>query len=343
MFERFASRQRGLPRPLCAPFVGKVFIDDVWSGGSKDGISNVTGIKYPLLSEAIKQGLYHPNCKDSHTTYFEDISTPPGGSKYTADELDELAEEYKAKQKSKQASSQAERMERMSRFSLDSDNKRVYAARGKRWRRAERGFKGETHYIKESESSNIPEIKQAAEKAVEKTSKGGIIEYEKDVKKDVQAAFEDVYQQMTDKFGSITTVSRVSTLPNSTTAYGSYNDNSGELAIRFANKKDCLTLHRAKAVQMKKEGKWSSSHPLHTFRHEIGHAIQAEHRKSDPLWGEKLEKIRKIMGESKDMVSEYAQITLDEFISECIAESMTKKARKTARDVVNIILGDSKN
>ena len=46
--------KRGNACPLCLPFVGKVFIDDVWSGGRRsDG-------RYPLLSEAIAAGLYHP-------------------------------------------------------------------------------------------------------------------------------------------------------------------------------------------------------------------------------------------------------------------------------------------
>lgn len=46
--------KRGNACPLCAPFVGKVMIDDVWSGGRRsDG-------RYPLLSEAIAAGLYHP-------------------------------------------------------------------------------------------------------------------------------------------------------------------------------------------------------------------------------------------------------------------------------------------
>ena len=119
---------------MCAPFVGRVFIDDVWSGGPKDGISPVTGIKYPLLSEAIKKGLYHPNCKDAHTTYFEGISTPPENSQYTADELDELAEKYKISQHQNFAQNEAERMERMSKFSLDKDNKRAYGARAEQWR-----------------------------------------------------------------------------------------------------------------------------------------------------------------------------------------------------------------
>lgn len=41
------------PCPKCLPFVGKVMIDDVWSGGSsRDG-------PYPLMSNAIAAGLYH--------------------------------------------------------------------------------------------------------------------------------------------------------------------------------------------------------------------------------------------------------------------------------------------
>lgn len=40
--------------PKCLPFVGKVLIDDVWSGGdASDG-------NYPLMSSAIAAGLYHP-------------------------------------------------------------------------------------------------------------------------------------------------------------------------------------------------------------------------------------------------------------------------------------------
>lgn len=67
--------KRGNPCPKCLPFVGKVLIDDVWSGGSKDGVDPETGKKYPLMSYAISKGLYHPRCKDSHTTYFPGIST----------------------------------------------------------------------------------------------------------------------------------------------------------------------------------------------------------------------------------------------------------------------------
>lgn len=74
--------KRGNPCPKCLPFCGKVMIDDVWSGGSsRDG-------PYPLLSYAVAEGLYHPRCKDSHTTYFPGIST--ASDTWTDEELEKI-------------------------------------------------------------------------------------------------------------------------------------------------------------------------------------------------------------------------------------------------------------
>lgn len=56
--------------PKCSPFVGKVIVDDVWSGGTAEEAEKGG---YLLMSECIKRGLYHPNCQDSHSTYFGDI------------------------------------------------------------------------------------------------------------------------------------------------------------------------------------------------------------------------------------------------------------------------------
>lgn len=53
--------------PLCSKWEDKVLIDDVYSGGSKkDG-------NYPLLSNAMKQGFLHPNCRDSVATYYPEL------------------------------------------------------------------------------------------------------------------------------------------------------------------------------------------------------------------------------------------------------------------------------
>ena len=126
--------KRQAPCPKCLPWVGKVLIDDVWSGGSKDGKSTVTGLKYPLMSKAIEKGLYHPRCKDVHSTYFEGISTPPEGSKYTADELDEIAEHYWKEQKQQYAKHEAKKYDRLAKYSLDKENQERYQAKADVWK-----------------------------------------------------------------------------------------------------------------------------------------------------------------------------------------------------------------
>lgn len=126
--------KRGNPCPKCLPFCGKILIDDVWSGGSKDGISPVTGLKYPLISSAISAGLYHPRCKDSHTTYFEGISTPPD-SKYTRKELDQIAEDYRNEQKIQHAKQQVDKYDRLVKHSLDEEDKRRYRGKAIEWRK----------------------------------------------------------------------------------------------------------------------------------------------------------------------------------------------------------------
>lgn len=120
------------PCPKCLPFVGKVMIDDVWSSGSKDGKSPVTGKQYPLISSAIAAGLYHPRCRDSHTTYFEGISTPPDG-KFTKKELNDLAEKNRREAQQQYAERQTEKYERLAKYSLDQENKERYSEKAEEW------------------------------------------------------------------------------------------------------------------------------------------------------------------------------------------------------------------
>lgn len=333
------SRQGGCPD--CACYIGKIFIDDVYSNGKKsDG-------DYPLLSTAIANGLFHPRCKDSTSTYYpeiDDLDEP-----LSDDELAELDRQRGLEVQQQHAEKQAERFDRRAKYSLDEDNKKFAKARAEEWHdRADKLAEQKKDYIhKISDSESItkienPEITTEKEKTdVEKSENGGIIEFEKGVTKEVQETFNKELENMQKKFGKVTTISRVGILNSkNSTDYGEFYDNSGELLLKFANKKNALSEHAKKAQEMKKSGKWSSAHPLHTFRHEIGHAIQLEHRLNDPLWDDKLEKITETMEKiSPKEVSLYGFTTLDEFISECIAESMTKKARAISKQVAKIIMG----
>lgn len=117
--------KRGNPCPKCLPFVNKILVDDVWSGGKpSDGM-------YPLMSTAIAAGLYHPRCKDNHTTYFPGIST--ADNTWTKQELEAIEKTNKQDSKQQYAQRQAEKFKRLAKFSLDEDNQRMYESRFKDW------------------------------------------------------------------------------------------------------------------------------------------------------------------------------------------------------------------
>ena len=148
--------KRGNPCPMCAPFVGKVLIDDVWSGGRPDG-------KHMLMSTAIAKGLYHPRCKDGHTTYFEGISDE--GKPYTESERRELIEQYNAEQKRRYAENQSEKFRRMSENFLDEDNRRVYGKKADEWK------KTAENYIDNSSRSGIIKASERIEIHPDKINK----------------------------------------------------------------------------------------------------------------------------------------------------------------------------
>ena len=317
--------------PRCGQYVGKVFIDDVYSGGSKaDGGE-------PLLSEAIRGGLFHPRCKDSTSTYFEGITTL---KPMTEEEMEEMDRREKEEARQAYHEREAEKNQRIADNSLDPDNKKTYAHRAEQQRKKAEEIR---HKLSDSSESSdiVSESVETAEttETVANSENRGIIYY--GVREEVAAVFSEAFEEMVAKFGEISTISAVEPLIGGLASdYGSFGDHSGIIQIRFANKKSCLKELAQKAVECKKRGEWSSSHRFHVFRHEIGHAIQLEHAINDPLWNSKLKRIRLIMESSDaESMSNYGMNNIEEFVSECIAESMTKKARKTSKDVVNIILG----
>ena len=130
--------KRGNPCPKCVPFVGKVLIDDVWSGGPANGADPETGKKYPLMSYAISCGLYHPRCKDSHSTYFPGIST--ADDTWTKKELESIGLNYDKEQKQQYAKRQAEKFGRLAEYSLDLENQKWYESKNEFWKKAARAL-----------------------------------------------------------------------------------------------------------------------------------------------------------------------------------------------------------
>ena len=110
--------------PQCIPWLGKILIDDVYSGGKPDG-------KHQLLSEAMAAGFLHPRCKDSFTTYIPGIS--PQEDPVTKQEAKKAVEAEKEENRLQYAERQQEKYERLAEYSFDEENQKVYQAKADRW------------------------------------------------------------------------------------------------------------------------------------------------------------------------------------------------------------------
>lgn len=108
----------------CLPWQGKVYVDDVYSGGTKEEAQekNLT-----LLSEAIAGGLFHPNCKHRATTYFYDL-------KKEMENLDEKGlENPPEEQEHRKNKLHIQQQKRIEAGSLDRDNAKQAKIRKEQW------------------------------------------------------------------------------------------------------------------------------------------------------------------------------------------------------------------
>ena len=99
----------------CANWEGKILIDDVYSGGKPDG-------EHTLLSEAMAQGLFHPNCRHGLTTYYPELE----GISYDTPE-DDIQEELQ--DKINYYDRQEKRFIRLHNGSIDPDNRKIYKSK----------------------------------------------------------------------------------------------------------------------------------------------------------------------------------------------------------------------
>lgn len=178
--------------PLCMPFEGKVLIDDVWSGGSsKDG-------PYPLMSSAMAAGLYHPNCKDKHSTYFEGISSKPESRYY--EEKPVIKERQLIENKLNHAKRQAKSYNRLAKNSLDAENRETYRARATEWNDNVKQYREQLDSFEEAHGLELKDkVFEVKEKGIEPQSKPeyNYVNVEGDVLKRIKASSDRWFKKLT--------------------------------------------------------------------------------------------------------------------------------------------------
>lgn len=120
---------RGIACPMCLQWLDKVYIDDVYGGGTAE---ESTKSGYPLLSTAVAGGLYHPQCKDSCSTYYEGISREP--REITKEQESEISRRYNLEQKQRYYERNYKRNMRMGNGCLDKTNAQIYFERANQYK-----------------------------------------------------------------------------------------------------------------------------------------------------------------------------------------------------------------
>lgn len=114
--------------PMCIQWQGKVYIDDVYGAGTKEESKKS---KYPLLSEAVKGGMFHPNCKNGLSTYYEGIGNPPKNP--TKEEKEEMSRRYNLEQRQRECERNIRKYKRLEAGCIDADNVEKYAEKRRQW------------------------------------------------------------------------------------------------------------------------------------------------------------------------------------------------------------------
>ena len=121
---------RGIACPMCLQWLGQVFVDDVYGGGTAEE-SAKTG--YPLLSTAVAGGLFHPNCKDACSTYYEGISREP--QELSKESEQEIKRKYDLEQMQRYYERNYKRNMRLGNGCLDQANADKYFARASQYKK----------------------------------------------------------------------------------------------------------------------------------------------------------------------------------------------------------------
>lgn len=114
--------------PMCIQWQGRVYIDDVYGAGTKEESRKS---KYPLLSEAVKGGMFHPNCKNGLSTYYDGINQPP--KKPTKEEKEEMTRRYDLEQKQRECERNIRKYKRLEAGCVDIENMKKYSEKRRQW------------------------------------------------------------------------------------------------------------------------------------------------------------------------------------------------------------------
>ena len=292
--------KRGNPCPKCLPFVGKVLVDDVWSGGRSDGVDPESGKKYPTMSYAVSRGLYHPRCKDHHTTYFPGIST--ADDTWTKKELEAIGQANQEEARQQYIDRQEQRYEKLADAALDPENKEEYARRAEEWKKQHPpGWRRQ--FMRQQEPEPTEAQISTEDKFIPAATRTGAIDFGKrysesgdfsvngDFKLEILNGFNEAADNVQKRFGRKLKIKGITRVKTGDGKYrqAAYNPESQFVVL----KNSTMRIMQENAEKNFASGWNASKDKYGTFYHEIGHAVWED------LSTETRNKIKDIYNETK--------------------------------------------
>ena len=120
----------GIACRKCAPWMGRVLVDDVYCSGTAQEAS---ALGVPLLSEAIAAGFLHPQCNCSPHMFLPGVSKMP---EVTDEDRDEAVRRYDLTQRQRYNERQIRKWKTVERDAPDARTREKAAARRRSWQQA---------------------------------------------------------------------------------------------------------------------------------------------------------------------------------------------------------------
>ena len=359
-------------RPLCAPYQGRIFSRDGSMGITTDGAGGK--IYYTPLSETSfgePAGLFGINC--GHVQY----PFAPGINfqryfPYPKEENDRRYQQFQ-RQRAMERDIRATKRECMMLQELDDKEGLQKASQRLRTQKQKYSQYSKdcglgTHYDRTQvygydRSKSMKTVWAERVLPIKGVSVNfAKISQEKPMTKALKAEIEKEYERFTDTFGQIDTISSIGAMAyRGGNEYGGFYPNSREIMLLGAGGENGRAFLAQVAKAHKKSGEWSTASPMHTIRHEMGHALQLHMSINDKYFDRRMEEIEVIYNAvnketmqninrltnptESDIIkargkklSSYGLVSIEEFISECVAEYQNGSPRATAQSVVEILL-----
>lgn len=255
---------------LCEPWQGKILIDDVFSRPSDEYIKKYK-VKYKLLSEAIKAGLLHPNCRHTLATWFEGISRlPEPVDKETA------LKNYDTEQKQRKLENAIRKAKRQCAGACDPENKAI-AKKKLRQLQAQlrKHLKDNPEFKRDSWREKIHGVTHKIKSSLENFDESNLKDVDKDTILEVDKALTKIYDNYPHLKGIISEVKAI----DQGTAYAEISiQNKGIKVTLGINKK--LTPKNANAYTSKKYKTYELTKKPGIegiIKHEIGHVLNYDY------------------------------------------------------------------